>query len=105
MDFVADTMGFEVFFEIFRHQVATVGGGVDQHVFRRGSQGSVQDDLQGLVRGIARIEREIVAENDKAFRAILEKLDDDRQVDEVTFFDLDHAQPLASIFVEQCLDQ
>ena len=49
-----------------RHQMATVRGGVEQHVGRPALDAALEHRLQRLVAGLAGIEREIVAEQQAA---------------------------------------
>ena len=105
MDFLADAVRLQVFLEVLGHQVPTVGGGVDQHVVRRGGDRAVEDDLERPEGGVAGIERQVVAEDDEALGPSFEEVDDVRQVDEVVLLDLDHAQAARGVFVEQRLDQ
>ena len=56
---------------------------------------AVEHHLERLVAGLARVEREIVAEHDEAERRPCEPVRDVGQVDQVGLVDFDEAQPLA----------
>ena len=99
MDFFADAARFQVFLEIFRHQVAAVRGGVNEHVLRRRGERTVERDLERLVGGIAGVEREVVAKDDEALGTLFDEFDDQRQIDEVALVDLDDAQSFFRIFI------
>ena len=100
VDFIADPLAFEVFLEIFRHQMTAVRSGVNQHIFRCRGHRAVEDDFQRLEGGIPGVERKIVAKDDEALRPSLDQLDDVGQVDQLAFLDFDDTQALGRIFVE-----
>ena len=56
MDLVADVLGLEVLVHVLRHQVAAVGGGVDQHVLGGGRDRAVEHHLERDVALLARLE-------------------------------------------------
>ena len=85
--------------------MSAVGSGVDQDILGRRRERTVEHDLQRLVARIAGVEREVVAENDEALGAPFDQFDDVGQVGQVAFLDLDDAQAIGRIFVEQGLDQ
>ena len=53
---------------VLRHQVAPVGGGVDQQVLGRGRDRAVERHLERDVARLGAVEREVVAEQDEALR-------------------------------------
>jgi hypothetical protein len=90
----AIVLGLQVLVHEFRHQVAAVRGGVEQQVVRRARHRAVEDALQRLVAGLARLEGKVVAEDDEALAATGDEVDDVGQVDEVVLVHLDQAQAL-----------
>ena len=54
--------------------MAAVRRGVDQDVLRRRSQRAVERDFERFVGGIAGIKRKVVAKDDEAFGAFLDKV-------------------------------
>ena len=69
MDLVADVLGLEVLVHVLRHQVAAVGGRVDQQVLGGRRDRAVEHHLERLVAGLVAVERQVVAEQDEALRA------------------------------------
>ena len=106
MDFaVGLVLGLQVFVHVFRHQVAPVGGGVDQQVVAGRRNRTVQGRFQGLVTGFAFFEGQIVAEHDEALGAAVREFDDFTQIAQVGLVDFDQAQAPARMGVEQGTDQ
>ena len=58
-----------VLHHVARHQVAAVGGGVEDDVLRPALDAALQRRLQRLVGGVVAVEGEVVAEEDEAVRA------------------------------------
>ena len=54
---------------VARHQVAAVGGGVEQHVLRPALDAAVEHRFQRLVVGVLALERQVVAEDQAAPRS------------------------------------
>ncbi|MNJ55799.1 hypothetical protein D3C77_513170 [compost metagenome] len=106
MDFaIGLVLGLQVFAHVFRHQVAPVGRGVDQHVVARGRYGAVQHGLQRLVAGLAFFKRQVVAEHDEALGARGDEFNDVGQVAQVGLVDFDQAQAAFAIGRQHGLDQ
>lgn len=105
MDLAVDMPRLQVLIVILRHQVATVGGGIDEHVVRHGRHRAIEHALQGLVGILALLEGQIIAKQDEVLGPRSDQVDDLGQVDEITLVDLDDAQALVGKFVEQGLDQ
>ncbi|MNN98804.1 hypothetical protein D3C81_2182880 [compost metagenome] len=61
MQFAVDPFPVFVVAFLFRHQVATVGRGVQQNVVRRLFQRAIKDAFEHSVITLARLEREVVA--------------------------------------------
>ena len=103
MDLVAEVPGLQVFLHVLGHQVAPVGGGVDQQVLGGGGDRSVERHLERDVPRLAGLERQVVAKQHEALGAFGDLVDDRRQVDQIVLLDLDQAQPAAQVLVEQAL--
>ena len=97
--------GLQVFREHLGHQVPAVGGSVDQHVVGLAGQRAVQYGLQGLVGTLALLERQVVTVDDETLGAVLDALDDFRQVGELGLVHLDQTQPLVAKGGQARLDQ
>src|SRR3546814_7539650 len=79
--------------------------GVDKHVLARGTDRAVQHRLQRLVARLAFLERQIVAENNKALGPPADQIDDVAQIAHVGLVDLDKAQSLVAVRSQHGLDQ
>ncbi|SAI72641.1 Uncharacterised protein [Bordetella ansorpii] len=97
--------GLQVLAHVFRHQVAPVGRGVDQHVVARSRYRAVQHRFQRLVAGLAFLEGQVVAEHDVALVPAGDQFDDVGQVAQVGLVDLDQPQALAAVGGQHGLDQ
>ena len=75
-----------------RHQVAAVGGGVEQHVARTALDAALEHGLERFVAGLAGIEGEIVAEQEAAPPAVGQQMEQARQALDVLAVDLDQRQ-------------
>src|SRR5688572_7739135 len=67
-----DRGGALVLHHVARHEVAAVGGGVEQHVGRPSLDAALEHRLQRLVARVVAVEGEVVAENEKAVPALLQ---------------------------------
>ena len=105
VDLGPDVAGVEVFAHVLRHEVPAVRGRVEEHVVRRRADGTVQDRLQRLVARLVCLEGEIVAEQDEPLGARFQRLHEVRKGDEVVLVDLDQAQALRLVLVQQRLDE
>ena len=105
MQFAPDDPAALVVLHGFGHEVAAVGGGVNQDVFRRVGQRAIEDDLDGLVVRVIGGKGQIIAIQDKAPVLAIQRLDDRLQFGQFIARDLDQVQPLAFIFSQQRLDQ
>ena len=106
MDFaVRLVLGLQVLAHVFRHEVAAVGRGVDQHVVARGGHRAVQHRLQRLVAGLAFLEGQVVAEHDVALGPARDQLDDVGQVAQVGLVHFDQAQAAIGVGRQHGLDQ
>ena len=94
-----------VFGEKFRHQMAPVRGGADQHVIRQAGDGAVERGFQRLVSGVARLERKIVGEQNELARLVFQPRGDIGQVDQIFAIHFHQAQPLLAVARQQGLDQ
>ena len=74
-----DRGGALVLHHIPRHQVAAVGGRVEDHVVRAALDPALQHRLERFVGGIVVVEREIVAEDDGAPAAVFDDGEQRRQ--------------------------
>ena len=90
---------------ILGHEVATVGGRIDQHIVRHGGDRPIEHALEGLVGILAFLEGQVIAEQYEALGPSAHHLDDLGQVDEIGLVDLDQAQALRAVLIEQGLDQ
>ncbi len=61
-----------------RHQVTTVRGCINQHVIGLRRNAAVERNLERLVAALAIFERQVVAENNEAFRPPHHQVDDIR---------------------------
>ncbi|MNC46459.1 hypothetical protein D3C75_954810 [compost metagenome] len=86
---------------LLRHQVAAVGGGVQQHVVGGLLERAVEHALEHPVVALPGFERQVVAEQDEALRQLLQLLDYTRQVGQVVAFDFDQAQAGADVLGQQ----
>ena len=105
MQLAIDDVGGLVVAHVLRQQMTTVGGGVQQHVFRRPGQGAIQHALERLVGVIAALEGQVIAIDDEAMRLLGQLGDQRRQCRQVVAIDLDQTQPLTTQGIEQCADQ
>ena len=105
VNLVTDAVRVEVFTHVFRHQVAAVGGGVDQQVVRHAGDGTIQYTFQRLVAGVAGFEGQIVAENDETLWPAGNQVDDVRQVDQILFIHFNQAQALVGIAIQHGFHQ
>ena len=103
MDFIADVLGLEVFSHVLGHQVAAVRRRIDEQVLRGGRDRAVERHLQRDVPVLGAEEAQVVAEQEETLGARGDAIDDSRQVNEVVFLDLDQAQALLAVLVEQAL--
>src|SRR3954470_9845245 len=101
---VADVLGLEVFGHVLGHQVAAVGGGVDQQVLAGGGDRTVERHLERDVAFFGPVEAQIVAKEEEALASRGDLVDDVRQVHQVVLLHLDQAQALPRVLVEQALD-
>jgi len=93
-------LGCEVVAHRFGHQVAAVRGGVDQHVVARRCHRPVERRLQGLVPRLARLEREVVAEQDEALRPSGHQGGNAVHVPQVVLVDLDQPQAIGGMALQ-----
>ncbi len=94
VDFAIDVAGQRIFRQVFRHQVAAVGSGVNQHVVGRRGDAAVEHGLERLVAGFTGFKRQVVAKNNVAFLAPGEQCGDISQINQMLFVDLNQAQAL-----------
>lgn len=90
---------------LLRDQVAAVGRGIEQHIVRRPLQGAIEHALEHPVVALARLEREVVAEQHEALRQPGKQLHHAGQVGQVVTFHLHQAQPFPGMSGEQRPDQ
>ena len=102
MDFAA---GLHVFVHVFGHQMAAVGGGIDQNIVGAARQAAVQRGFQGFVAVFAFFERQIVAKHDEFFGARFQQHQEHGQGGQIVFVHFNQAQALFGVFVQQCFDQ
>jgi hypothetical protein len=74
---------------IFRQKMTTVGGYIDQDVFRRRIDLAIQGAFKHFVTQLSDFKGQVVTEEDKAVRLILNGVEYFRQIDQVFLFDLD----------------
>ena len=91
MDLFAQVFVLEIFLHVLGHQVAPVGSGVDQHVFRSRGNRAVEHDFQRLVARLCCLEGQVIAKYDEALAAPGDLIDDVGQVDQVMFVYFDQA--------------
>jgi len=91
MQLALDEAGILIFAQIFRQQVAAVGGRAQQHVVRGGADRAVQHRLQRLVTGIVRLKRQVVAINEESLRAFKQRINDVRQIQQIMLFHFDQS--------------
>src|SRR4051794_19311617 len=84
--------------------MAAVGGGVQYHVAGPRLDAALQDGLEASVVALALVERQVVHEQDESLRPIPELLDDPGEIAEVVSGDLDQAQAVRGVLVEERLD-
>ena len=85
-------------------QVTAVGGGIDQHVVRAGLHTAFDDCFEEFVLNLEFLKRKVVHVDDKAIVPVFDLTDDIGQILKLMLVDLDHAQTLIVIFVEQGFD-
>jgi hypothetical protein len=90
---------------IFRHQVATVGCGVDEQVVTGSGDGAIQNSLERAIAGLGVVKGEVVAIDDETPRAVGDAFDDVRQLAELFTIDFDQAQSVVGKSVKNCLHQ
>uniref|UniRef100_A0A1I8ALD0 Secreted protein n=1 Tax=Steinernema glaseri TaxID=37863 RepID=A0A1I8ALD0_9BILA len=86
---------------LFRHQVPTVGGGIQQNVVRRLLEGAVQHALEHAVVALPSLERQVIAEQHETLWQFVQLFHHPRQVRQVVTLDLDQAQPLWGVLCQQ----
>ena len=95
-----DRGGALVLDHVARHQVAAVGGGVEQHVVGPPLDAALQDRLQRLVVGILALERQVVAQDQAAARLAAQDVQQLRQRADVLAVDLDQRQAAGQLRVD-----
>ena len=105
MHLLADMPRFEILGKVLGQQVAAIGRRIDQHVGRGTGDRPVEHHLERLVACLARVEAQVVAEDDEAVGLRLEVLGDVGKIDEVGLVDLDQAQAARRIAGKHRLDE
>ena len=105
MQLAIDQLALLVLAQVFRQQVAAIGGGAEQHIIGRGADRTVEHRFERLVAGIIGLEGQIIAVEQEALGTAKQRFNDLRQVEQIMPVDLDQAQALPGVFVEQRLDQ
>ena len=104
MNLPAHHLALFIVLHVFRHQMATIAGGVQAHILRRQFQGAFQHTFQMLVLMFSVLERQVIAVDDKALTAFADIINDIRQILQVVLVHLDHPQPPRRKLVQQRLD-
>ena len=91
----------EVVAQPLGHQVAAIGGGIQQYIVRCLLQRAIQHALEHPVVALPGLERQVVAEQHEALPQTGQLLDDARQVGQLVALDLDQPQPIRGIFGQQ----
>ena len=76
----------------FGHQVAAVGGGIDQDIFGRRADRAFQDSLQMLIARLVTGKRQVIAEQNAAFRSAMELAKQVGKLVQLRLADLDQPQ-------------
>ena len=74
------------------HQVAAVGGGIDQDIFGRRADRAFQDGLEMLIAWFVTGKRQVIAEQNAAFRAAIELAQQVGKFVQLRLADLDQPQ-------------
>src|SRR5689334_386517 len=90
---------------LFRHQVASVGSGVDQHIGRPLFYIAIQKGLEGAEIPLTFIKGEIVAKQNKSTRRSPQLGNDLRQRHDIPALEFDYSQPLRCKRLQQALDK
>ncbi len=90
---------------VARHQMAAVGGGVEQDIVRPALEPALQHGLERLVAGVAGIEAEVVAEQEAAARLPGQQLEQEGQAVDVLAVDLDQGEAAGRGQVDPALDR
>jgi hypothetical protein len=81
-----------------RHEMAAVGGCIEEHVGRPSLDAAFEHGLQRLVGGVRRLEGEVVAEEDEAVAGLAAQMVEEAgQRGDVLAMDLDELQPAADL--------
>ena len=97
--------GLQVLGQHLRHQMPTIGGGIDQHVVGLTGQRPVQYRLQRLVGPLPLLEGQIVTIDDEAFGPGLQLLDDLGQIGQLRLVHLHQPQTFVTESGQTGLDQ
>ena len=105
MHLLADVACALVLMEEFRHEMAPVGGRVEEHVVRLGPHRTVEHALEHLVGRLPFLEREIIDEDDETLGPSLEAGKYVGQIDQIGLLHFHQPQPPIGVLGEQRLDQ
>ncbi len=105
MQFAVNVLPVDVVTFLLGHQVTTIGGRIQQHVVRRLLQRAIKHTFEHAIIALARLERQVIAEQHKALRQLVQLLDHTRQVAQVIAFDLDQTQTGRGVLGQQSADQ
>lgn len=97
MHLAAEVAGLQVFRHVFRHQVAAIAGGVDQHIVRWAGQRAVERRLEAGVTRFVLGKAEIVDEDDEAVIGIRQQVEQIGEMGQAGLVHLDQAQPLGRV--------